>query len=489
VPNRNQTTYLLAILGGLALRLLFVVNFPVVQGDSLIYANIARNWLHQGVFGVGDGAAVSPTLIRLPGYPAFLAVVFAVFGDNSFRIVMLLQVLIDLASCWAIAELAAEMVPEDIRQRAHQWAFILAALCLFTANYAALPLTETLSIATTAWALLMAVRFVNSSEKSGRRRLYNVGCGILCAAGSFLRPDNGIVVAVICGALLVAGRVRRPAYKCEPLVSAVQEQSVTNRSKAPALSGLRAAMTVGVIAILPLIPWTIRNWKTFHVIQPLAPRYANDPEEFVPRGFNRWVKTWIVDYASTEEVYWRIDDSEHPADPDDLPSRAFDSPAQRDATYQLFYDIPSDGALTPETDARFAELAQARVRGHWLRYYVALPLARITNMWLRPRIEMLPFEQRWWEFEDTRESWIAIGMAAINLALIVLALIGAFRFRSPAGWMLVTFVVVRSLFLGTLENPETRYTLECFPVVLAMAGAAVAWITKRKDAEPQRTIG
>jgi hypothetical protein len=57
--------------------------------------------------------------------------------------------------------------------------------------------------------------------------------------------------------------------------------------------------------------------------------------------------------------------------------------------------------------------------------------------------------------------------------------------------MLVTFVVVRSLFLGTLENPETRYTLECFPAVLAFAGAALAGIEKckRKDAEPQRTRG
>src|SRR6266852_9531741 len=38
--------------------------------------------------------------------------------------------------------------------------------------------------------------------------------------------------------------------------------------------------------------------------------------------------------------------------------------------------------------------------------------------------------------------------------------------------LLLGFVVLRSLFLGTLENPEPRYTLECYPVVLAFAGVA-----------------
>jgi len=32
-------------------------------------------------------------------------------------------------------------------------------------------------------------------------------------------------------------------------------------------------------------------------------------------------------------------------------------------------------------------------------------------------------------------------------------------------------VVLRSVFLGTLENPEPRYTLECYPVLLLLASA------------------
>jgi hypothetical protein len=36
---------------------------------------------------------------------------------------------------------------------------------------------------------------------------------------------------------------------------------------------------------------------------------------------------------------------------------------------------------------------------------------------------------------------------------------------------MLLFVLLRSAFLGTLENPEPRYTLECYSFVLLLAGA------------------
>ena len=46
--------------------------------------------------------------------------------------------------------------------------------------------------------------------------------------------------------------------------------------------------------------------------------------------------------------------------------------------------------MTPNLDARFAHLAASRIRAHPLRYYAGLPLLRIADMWLSPRIEILP---------------------------------------------------------------------------------------------------
>ena len=45
------------------------------------------------------------------------------------------------------------------------------------------------------------------------------------------------------------------------------------------------------------------------------------------------------------------------------------------------------------------------------------------------------------------------------------------------------FVVLRSGFLGTLENPEPRYTLEMYPVVIVFAAVALAGRKTRSGAE------
>ena len=90
---------------------------------------------------------------------------------------------------------------------------------------------------------------------------------------------------------------------------------------------------------------------------------------------------------------------------------------------------------------------------------------------------------RWWEF-DEQPKWMIVGivMGVLNLAYIGAGLLGLARARfAPALVLLVTFVILRSLFLATLENPEPRYTMECYPVVIVlaaglfqrMAGAAV----------------
>ena len=121
--------------------------------------------------------------------------------------------------------------------------------------------------------------------------------------------------------------------------------------------GLRAALLCGLLAMLPLIPWTIRNHRVFHVFQPLAPRYANDPGEDPLPGYVRWTKTWLAEYMSSPEVYWRGDNIA--IDIHMLPSRAFDSAEEYRETDKLISDYNVDTTITPELDARFAALANS----------------------------------------------------------------------------------------------------------------------------------
>ncbi|MGA7892539.1 MAG: glycosyltransferase family 39 protein, partial [Candidatus Sulfotelmatobacter sp.] len=287
---RKDARFFLAwSLAAFALRLIFVLHFPGVVDDSRLYADIAMNWLQHGVYGITDSGQVVPTLSRLPGYPAFLAAIFAVFGWSNFRAVLLIQVLFDLGTCLLIADLALRMFSE----RAAKAAFMLAALCPFLANYAAAVLTETLEIFFTALALDLAVCGLATlrRETNSKSTAAWLGCGLSVGACILLRPDGGILLASV------------SAYFFLLLLRAL----VGQRQTAPGfLSILRAAVILAIGALAPLVPWTLRNLHTLHRFEPLAPRYANDSDELVMVGFNRWTKTWITDYTSVQEIYWNV---------------------------------------------------------------------------------------------------------------------------------------------------------------------------------------
>jgi 4-amino-4-deoxy-L-arabinose transferase-like glycosyltransferase len=442
--------FLVATLAAFVLRLFFVFRFPAVVADSFVYGDIARNWLQHGVFGLSGINEVSPTYIRLPGYPAFLAAVFTIFGMEHYRAVLMVQVFVDIGTCFLIADLARRCVSA----RAGRIAFLLAALCPFLATYAAAALTETWEIFFTVLALDMAVAGLASI---GQARWW-IGCGLAIGAAMLLRPDGGLLLAAIELYLLCRFVAR---------LSARTRQSADVSSSAIVKAGLLVALA----AFAPLIPWTVRNLRTFHEFQPLAPRYANEADDPVSRGFNRWVKTWIANYASVEEIYWVVPGG--PIDVDNLPNRAFDSDDQLDQTEHLLDDYNKSRHVTPALDARFEALAEQRIeRSRW-RYYVWLPALRVADMWLRPRTEMMPCSTRWWEFDEPRQ-WLAVGlvMGILNLAYIGAGLLGLVRGGfAPSLRLLLLFVVLRSVFLGTLENPEPRYTLECYPVVIVLAAA------------------
>ncbi len=480
--REHRSFFLGTILAGLALRLLFFIYFPVITDDSHVYADLANNWLHHGVYGLiaanppaGQqettaklATRIVPVDTRLPGYPAFLAGIFWLFGSDNFKAAMLVQILLDLGTCLIVADLARRMVSAG----AARIALMLTALCPFLANYAAAALTETLEIFFTALALDFAAAALNRmygadeglkpAERTPQRNLNPTTIKLWAATGAaiaaciLLRPDGGVLLAAIGLYMGVVMWKRRASRKNVADI-------------------LVAGIVVAAVSLAPLAPWTIRNFRTLHHFQPLAPRYATESNELVPLGFIRWVKTWIADYASVEEIYWNVPGDK--IDPEKLPSRAFDNPAEKEATLALIADYNQSQEMTAPLDARFGVIAAERIRAHPIRYYAALPLLRTVDMWLRPRTAILPPDVRWWEFnDDPKESVLAVSFGLLNLAYIGAALMGLIRKRAGIRWigLLVCFLLLRSALLVTLENPEPRYTLECYPAVIVLAAACLA---------------
>src|SRR5213594_3757938 len=146
-----------ALLAGLALRLFFIWRFPFYSGDTAYYEELARNWLYHGVYGFYSHGQLLPSDARVPGYPAFLAAIYFLAGTGR-KAVMLAQAFVDLATCVLAAGIASRLAadaPDATRSRVAAAALWLTALCPFTANYTAVPLTEVLATFFTTLAIFI----------------------------------------------------------------------------------------------------------------------------------------------------------------------------------------------------------------------------------------------------------------------------------------------------------------------------------------------
>jgi 4-amino-4-deoxy-L-arabinose transferase-like glycosyltransferase len=436
-------------MAGALLRLLFFHLRPTVAGDALMYGDLAQTMVAHHVYGF-SGAVIQPTLIRLPGYPLFLAACFAVFGGVKYGAVVAVQMVADLVGCALLGVLAERLAG----RRAGLWAVWLAALCPFTANYSVVVLAETLSVFCVVVALVALERWDAREDAWG----WVVVLGCALSGAVLLRPDEGLLAAAILPVMLWVGVQRGGASWGKRLAPVV---------------------VAALLVVLPLLGWTVRNWRVFHVIQPLAPRYANDPGEAVPFGFQRWFRTWAVDYKATYDIYWNYDDTRMRVG--DLPARAFDDAQQREQTRELFARYNKVVSATPEFDAAFAQIAEERIALHPLRYTVVLPVAREADMWLRPRFELTTMPVDWWAVrEHPLKSAEEMAYALLNAAYLALAMAGLVRWRR-SGWggrgavafAMLGFVVLRCALLLTLDNSEPRYTLECFPVVILLVSFAM----------------
>jgi hypothetical protein len=240
---------------------------------------------------------------------------------------------------------------------------------------------------------------------------------------------------------------------------------------------------MGLVCAIPLVPWAVRNAVTLHEFQFLAPKNSNLPGELVPYGFMSWEKTWLYRFRDVYLVPWKLNDEAILME--DIPAGAFDTAEERDRVAAILEPYSNDLTLTPEEDRAFGELARQRTARHPLRTYVWLPLARAVTLWFTPRIELIPvsgtvfpLRQSW--LDDRIDQSVTVGLFLLDIAYVALAIWGAVRLwrRSiaarPALGVLIVFIVLRTAFLTTLETPEPRYVLVCFPALIALAAQVFA---------------
>ncbi len=446
---------------GIGLRLIFIWIPRPWDPDVWDYLQLGHNLLHHGIYGVGSGSDITPTLFRLPGYPIILGVfqqIFAPLWPNAWwKVLFLAQSGAEIAGGLMLAAMARRHISE----RAGEIALALAMLCPLTAAYDAIPMTECLSIFAVSAGIYAAAKAI-AAEASGKTSIGALlGAGGAAALAMLLRPDGAVLfVSLAAGVFVYTWRARGGQYP----------QKDPRRSLGRSVA---STAILCVAALLPLVPWTVRNYVRFQVFQPLAPRYINDPGQRVNTGFYRWLRTWAVEYVTTANVAWNA--GQDTIDPEDILPGAYDSEAQRAQTLALIGEYNQTKSISAALDNKFGALADARIRAHPIRYYVTVPVLRATDMLLRPRTELFYLDVFWWNWSDHpgQSAW-AILLGLINLFYVVAAAWAFIRRRVPWAWMLGGYLVLRLALLGCIEHPEPRYTLECFPILIVAAAAAFA---------------
>lgn len=497
--KRLWSVYALLLLVAFGFRLFIAMRLPNDEpDDGRVYAQTAINVLEQHVFSHENQPPYVPSIIRLPGYPLLLAGVYKLFGHGNNTAVRVVQAGIDTLTCVLMALVAFEWAVDDERKhRAALIAFGLAAVCPFTAIYVATVLTEVptnfLAVATVL-TVTFAFKATDNTDNTDRRKivLWWVVSGLIAGLAVLFRPDSGLFAAAIGGTLVVWAFFRW-------------------RVK----SFFVSAVLFSVAFCVVLVPWTIRNYRAFHVFQPLAPTHGEMPGEFVPRGYLLWLRTWLDDSRYISPVLWAEDTRPIPITA--FPASAFDSDEERQRVAALLekYNSPSsvssvssvaeedsddedededeveesesepeepDVEMTPEIDAGFAQLGQERRARAPFRYYVVLPLKRARTLWCDTHSQYYPFNGELLPLKDLdynihQQYWLPL-FAVLTALYSLLGVVGAgllwlSRDREGRIWVLLAtlVIVVRLGFFATLENPEPRYTVELFPFLIILAGA------------------
>jgi hypothetical protein len=520
-PRSKWTVCALLLVTAFSFRFYIARFFPNDNPqDGRDYAQMARNLLEHHVFTLAAEPPYEPTLIRLPGYPIFLAGIYSVFGHGNNPAARITQALIDTASCSLVALLAFYWEPDAKRKRvAAIIALTLAAVCPFTTIYVATILTEVPAIFfVLALCLLTTFAFEASSFK--RSLWWWSATGLLAGIAVFFRPDSGLFAAAVGLTLVVT--LFRPRENTEASWMKML------RRRLPGVFAQGAVLSIAFL--LALAPWTIRNWRVFHKFQPLAPTHAATLGDIDARGYQAWLRTWVDDQRYILPAIWSLGDQHITLD--NLPDKAFDSPEEKVRVGHLLnlynhpprekseseetapatnqdepanqsdreHRQPSEQAgssdesdseehpnveMTQEIDDGFAQIARERTARAPLRCYLWVPFKRAVNLWFDTHSEYYPFEGElfpWSDLDDSihQQYWLPLfaGLVWIYTLLGVAGGWCLWRSRDVATrrWLLLIalLIIPRIAFFSTIENPEARYMVEIFPFLAVLGGIALA---------------
>ncbi len=419
---------------------------PTAWTDQRGYQRLGASLATTGEFTrYADNELFVPEVIRTPGYPAFVAVIYLVFGVGNDMAVAIAQAFVFALICL--------MVFHITRRAAGQRSAIVAAA--MTALYSPLPYFGSL-IVTELWTAFMATAAVLMCLRAvqhGRVRDY-----------------------AIAGALFTATTMVRPAFVLMPFFFAIAVPLlVTQQRSRHALKGWAALIATAALA---LVPWLTYNYVNLGQI-------TLSPAGGVGRGL--WEGSWQGRWSGRLQSELTLL-AEKTAARDELNQRVLEKAAE----YRLpaepmlqyvnewrdihdYWDAPTDPMARQrarvEADRMYMDRALANMRqdpvGHAKR--------RLTRGLFVLWAAEIPVR---YSDINSLPTLVVRGMWLLQVVLLGLAAIGAVQLARYGRWLEAVVLSLPILYVTGVHLPllcEARQSLPVKPVVLALAGIALTF--------------
>ncbi len=317
IKSEVSCAALIIILAALS-RLCMIYFAQAEAGDTSTYINFAENIIRG--CGLSHSAPSSNECILtsggyFPGYPAFIAFVWILFGKSVYAVLIAQLICYLLALMWLLIAIFRLTNSNKVMCAVG----ILLALSPLQLGWFRFILTEPLAIATATWFL--AELIISVSNK--KLRVYHLALAL--SASVYVRPDS---IFMILGPCVIA-------FYIYDFKKSMQQISL-----------------IITLTTIPVSVWLVRNYTIGHA--PLSMTSSAAP---IAPGYFLWLDTWVVnEYERSDANFplWRREYSKI-----DIHASKYIAMNELEKAKVLINDLSTiDGQEFPENiDKKFNQIA------------------------------------------------------------------------------------------------------------------------------------
>lgn len=432
VRNIGSVILLLAVVG-ILLRIALLVPHVQLLGDAASrYDPSARNLLLGNGFSASLTPPYAPNTYDVPGYPIFLAVVYALSG-GSLHAVVGFQILLELSALMLVLPLAQALTLPDKVITIFLGIGLLVPFLWVHDGAVLSEITATFCITLVALLLLKAV----DSENKGHSSWWALA-GVVSGVCFLVRTDLISSVGLMLVASLLLMFIRGSTWTV--------------------LTWQASAFSVAMAAML--IPWTLWEYRATGELQIPGVQQVTHVFEDSSSSYFKWVSTWADDTRFFHDYAFRA--LKEPEKERHFPyEKLSQSDQERAKTAWALARQRGTFAGAPEDE--FARLANEAIQRDPFKTLFVVPAERTIWAWL-----FVP------------ANWLSSAPIPLKIAgymlwgsLLVMAVIGMYgllREHILAVLIPLALIIGRSIpSLLSILGSEPRYLVEALPVLYLLS--------------------